>query len=253
MANLACVIGTSGGAGASTVAAHLAAARTARKKDTLALDFSPNNVLRLHFAMPWEDGTGFAPCLLGDTPWHEAAYRSSGGTSFVPFGQLRDDAELARVEDWLAQHPHWLADSLDEIELDADALVVCDCPQAFPALYKQALQLADLILIVMTPDPLSYHNATRMAQAAPDGKETSILLNGFNPARDLDRDILSLLRANYKERLAPVIIHQDESLREAFACKRNVLDFAPSSQTAYEFQALATWLAAHLAHRKQHA
>lgn len=249
MANLACVIGTSGGAGASTVAAHLAAARAARKKDALALDFCPNNVLRLHFAMPWEDETGFAPALLNGSAWHEAAYCSAGGTSFIPFGQLQDDAELALLTKILAEQPDWLAQRLNEIELTPDALVVCDCPHAFPALHQQALQLADQVLIVMTPDPLSYAHATQMAMAATDGPEISILLNGFNPARELDRDILALLRANFGGQLAPVIIHQDESLREAFACKRTVLEFAPSSQAAYEFQALATWLAAHLAHK----
>lgn len=248
MTHMVCIIGTSGGTGASTVTAHLAAARTARQKNTLALDFCPNNVLRLHFAMPWKDQTGFAPNLLKDKPWHEAAYCSTDGTSFIPFGQLKNDSELTQVTDMLTARPKWLSERLNEIELHPNALVVCDCPQAFPALHQQAMQLADLVLIVMTPDPLSYLHATHMAlaSASAGGPKVSILLNEFNPSRDIDRDILFLLRENFRAQLAPIVIHQDESLREAFAYKQTVFDFAPASQSAYEFQALATWVAAHM-------
>ncbi len=171
-----------------------------------------------------------------------------GGVNFIPFGYLQNDAELTQVTTWLANHPDWFRERLQEIELSNGAQVICDCPSAYPALREQVLSAADMVLIVMQPDPLSYAHATQMvlASAARGGPTSSILLNGFNPARNIDRDIISLLRTNFKEHLAPVIIHQDEHLREAFACMQTVFELAPSSQSAYEFQALATWLTARI-------
>ena len=83
------VIGTSGGSGATTVVAHLAAALTAQQREVIAFDFCPENVLRLHFSMHWNDPNGLANKILANQPWHEAGYRSASGVSFVPFGQRR--------------------------------------------------------------------------------------------------------------------------------------------------------------------
>jgi cellulose synthase operon protein YhjQ len=255
MANVVAIIGTSGGVGTSTVTAHLAAARVVHKKETLAFDFCPDNVLRLHFAMPWADSAGFAPSLLNDGNWYENAYRSAGGIDFVPFGKLQNDAELAQLTSWLAARPDWFKERQDEIELRAETHIICDCPHAYPALREQVLAAASMVLIVMQPDSLSYARAAQIAQASATagGPPVGILLNGFNPARSLDRDILALLRTNLNEHLAPVHIHQDESLREAFACKQTVFEFAPSSQSAYEFQALTIWLAARISKMRKHA
>lgn len=249
MVNLLEVVGTAGGAGATTVTAHLAAARVIQKKEALVFDFCPNNVLRLHFNMLWEDIDGFAPCLLNGNNWHESSYRSAGGVDFVPFGHLQSDAELTQLSSWLFAHKNWFGERLNELQLKTNTQVICDCPINFPTLRNQVTVAAKMTIVVMTPDPLSYSKATQMALDSKSlGRPVvSILLNGFNPTRSLDRDILSLLRANFSENLAPVIIHLDESLREAFACKQTVFEFAPSSQAAYEFHALATWIAARMA------
>lgn len=244
------VIGAGGGMGATTTAAQLAAGLAAQHRPVLAFDFCPENLLRLHFGMPWDDDAGFATELLAERDWHAAACRSAGHIDFVPFGQIDSDAELSLLAERFAREPAWLGEQLLTLDLPQDTIVVCDCPRAPAALRAQVLARADLVLIVTLPDPVSYAIATRMTQkvARHGGPPTMVVLNCFDPSRRLDRDISVLLRTAFRSHLAPVLIHRDESLREALACKRTVFDFAPSSAAAHDFTALATWTMARLGH-----
>lgn len=242
------VIGAVGGAGATAASAHLASALFRQYRDALAFDLSTENRLRLYFGMALRDPTGWAAELLHNNDWYDAAYVGSNGPGFVPFGQLESDAELDRLCLWLRDNPLWLRNQLNSLNVAPDTIVVCDCPRMPAALREQTLDAADLVLLITPPDSIAYGVATEMARrAAHEGNlKTFLVLNGFDPARRLDRDISVLLRTQHKERFSPVVVHRDESLREALACKQTVFDFAPSSQSAYDFSALATWTLAKL-------
>ena len=54
------MIGAGGGAGITAVAAQFAAGSVAQRQHAIAFDFSPDNALRLHFGMVWDDETGLA-------------------------------------------------------------------------------------------------------------------------------------------------------------------------------------------------
>lgn len=253
------MIGAVGGAGATTVAAHLSTALALQQRHALAFDWCAENRLRLHFGMPVADGGGWASSLLAGSGWHAAAYRSNsgsnGGVDFIPFGHLLNDRQLDRLADWLREHPHWFGEQLALLRAPEDTIVVCDCPRMPAALRDQVLAAAGLVLTVCAPDTVSYVTATHIAQGAAEAgaPHTAIVLNGFDASRQLDRDVALLLRAQHKARFAPVVIHRDESLREAVACKQTVFDFAPSSQAAYDFSALATWTLARLGQVAQQA
>ena len=237
------IIGAAGGAGATTVTAHLAAAIVQQDKAVLCFDFCPTNVLRLHFGAPLDAPEGFASALLAGLPWQHAAYASASGVRFLPFGALDDDAALERLCGWLQERPHWLRDSIAAIDQPADTIVLCDCPRLPAALRNQVLAAADIVLVSCAPDPLSLAAATRLAGPLQGnaGRFARILLNGFEAGRTLDRDMQLILRHQHATLAAPVTIHRDESVREAIACKQTVFDYAPGSQAAQEFAALATW------------
>lgn len=243
------VLGAAGGSGVTTVAAHLAAGLHATHKHALAFDINPDNVLRLHFGMEWQDPDGFAPALLAGADWQGASYRGAAGLDFVPFGQLASEQELDRLTAFFAAEPLWLHKQLQQLALPSETVAVCDTPRAPGALTAQALAAADLALVVMAPDAVAYAVATRTIERirARGGPPAALVLNGFDPARRFDRDIAVLLRTAFAEHLAPVTIHRDAFLNEALACKQTVFDFAPSSQAAHEFAALSTWVLARLA------
>lgn len=244
------VLGVTGGAGGTTVTANLAAGLVAQKRRALCFDFCPDNLLRLHLGLPWSETAGLAPSLLARDSWHGATFRGASNVDFVPFGQLADEAELDALTALLRAQPGWLRSQLNGLQIDRETIVVCDCPRGHPALREQVLRVADLVLLVCSPDPVSYAYATKMLEGAggPGAPQTMVVLNGFDPARRLDRDVAVLLRAGVKERFSPVVIHRDEFVRESLACKQTVFEFAPSSQAAYDFGALSTWALARLGH-----
>ncbi len=239
-----CVTGLSGGAGVTTVAAQLAAALRTQDRPVVAFDFSPDNTLRLHFGMAMSDGSGLAPQVLAKQPWNEVAYRSASGVDFVPFGQLDEDG-LNRFGNLLTHEPGWLSRHLDELDLPADAHLVLDCPRTPGPLRLQALAASTLVLVVLAPDALSFARASanERSMRLSGRTEARYLFNGFDASRALDRDVVAVARSDLQKKLIPVMIHRDEHLREALASKRDIYEYAPSSQAAEDFSSLAHWLA----------
>lgn len=242
------VISAVGGAGATTVAAHLSTALSLQQRETLSFDWCWENRLRLHFGMAVSEDTGWAISLLQESDWHAAAFRSSNGLDFIPFGHLNNDDQLDQLVNRLRAQPDWFRNQLSLLRVPAETIVVCDCPRMPAVLRDQVLSVADLVLTITAPDIVSYATATHIARGAAEAgaMQTVTVLNGFDASRQLDRDISVLLRAYHKAFFSPVVVHRDESLREAVACKQTVFDFAPSSQAAYDFSALATWALARL-------
>lgn len=248
-------MGAVGGAGATTVAAHLSAALSLQQRETLSFDWCCENRLRLHFGMAVGEDAGWAVSLLQGGDWHAAAFRSSAGIDFIPFGQLNNDDQLDQLVSRLREQPDWFGDQLSLLRVPSETIAVCDCPRMPAVLRNQVLSVADLVLTIAAPDIVSYATATRMAHGAAEAgaMQTMVVLNGFDSSRQIDRDISVLLRTHHKSFFSPVVIHRDESLREAVACKQTVFDFAPSSQAAYDFSALATWTLARLGHGSEDA
>lgn len=242
MLKIITVMSAVGGAGATTVVAHLSAALAGRDRFVLAVDCCPENRLRLHFGMPLRDRSGWATALLEGKNWHEFAYRSTSNIDFLPFGEILADAQLDDVIKLMKQQPNWFQSEMAQVRFPVEAIVICDCPR-LPAVFReQLLPISDIVLLVTSSDTVSYSIATRIATAArgANGPETLVVLNGFDAARQLDRDIALLLRTQHRQNFVSIKIHRDESLREALACKQTVFDFAPCSQAAHDFSALAT-------------
>lgn len=241
------VTGIAGGVGTTTVAAQLASSLAARGLPVIAFDFSPQNALRLHFGMAWEYGNGLIPQVLSGKPWHQAAYRCENGVDFLPFGKCANQ-DIAVFDHLLEQEPDWLSSRLEELDANDNTFVLFDCSCGEYALRSQAHALSDLIVTVAAADTVSYAAVAESRDCSAEyANKTSCLINGFDPTRELDRDIARLLRAEQGAQLCPVIIHRDESVREALASKLSVEAYAPYSQAAGDYADLSTWLVARLA------
>ncbi len=80
--------GLRGGMGTTSVTAALAWALQQLGESVLAIDFTPDNLLRLHFNTPFELARGWARAEQDGGGWQEGALRYCENLDFLPFGRL---------------------------------------------------------------------------------------------------------------------------------------------------------------------
>ncbi|QEL55080.1 cellulose biosynthesis protein BcsQ [Chromobacterium paludis] len=240
------VCGVKGGCGASAIAAALAWHRQEQAKSTLIMDLCPQNLLRLHFGVPWSEEAGWHASLLEGQDWAQTAWRVGNGLMLVPHGNLpRGVVQAAGLRaDWLRQE-------LARLDRPADDLVLLDTPLDPGMCRELALSACSHVLAVLPPDPISNALAARLeAEWLERGKARQrilFLINQFDPARRLDRDVEQLLRLMLGNRLSPLPVMWDETMREALAAGLPVAAYAPDSQAVDDLRQLSLWLAVRLA------
>ncbi len=67
----------------------------------------------------------------------------------------------------------------------------------------------------------------------------------FDADSSLSREILSTLQHEYAGPLVPVVIHEDEVVREATSFGQPITEYAPDSRACRDFEDLADWLEDH--------
>jgi cellulose synthase operon protein YhjQ len=210
----------------------------------LAVDFDPQNSLALKLGIVPAPAEGLASRGLLGGDWQATARTNSDRIQLLPFGRL-DREGLRRFETLLAEQPRWLAQRLGALDLPPDAAVLIDTPR-LPSVYAdQAIAAAKVQLAILRADAASYA-ALRMF-GAPGSTPLLYVLNKVEATHRLQNDVRALLRQDLGERLAPYPVHRDESVPEAEAANRSLIDYAVHSQAAYDLQGLGNWLHAALA------
>ncbi|QUY46894.1 cellulose synthase operon protein YhjQ [Serratia plymuthica] len=223
--------GLRGGMGASSITAALAWALQELGESVLAIDFAPDNQLRLHFNTPFELARGWARAEQDGGDWQQGAMRYCEKLDFLPFGRLTATERLnlqspARWQDNLVQlagggQYHW---------------ILLDVPADDGVLARQALALADSIFMLIAPDAncqIRLHQ-----QALPEG--CHFLINQYFAASQLQQDLHQLWLQTLGG-LLPVAIHRDEAMAEALAAKQPLGEYRPESLAADEVLTLANW------------
>ncbi len=113
-------------------------------------------------------------------------------------------------------------------------------------------RLADLSLTVLVPlapdmnSVISLHTVERCFDGVqnPEGKPVLpfYLLNGFDTSLPLHLDVREVLRGKLGERLLPFAVRRSPAVSEALAEGMTVLDYAPDTPIAEDYQRLAGWL-----------
>lgn len=236
-----------GGVGKTTVTATVAVALSKAGHSVLVVDLDPQNSLRFHLGLSAADGDGLAAFVMSEEGKPAArlpVFESDCGARVIPYG---DVCELTRLqfEAALSKSPYMLERLLESLRLPANTIVLIDTPPG-PSLYlQQAIRFVDRALLVLLADAASFATAPRMiglfkryAQEAKNNPDLCLVVNQANPLKELSEDILLLLRSDYpREYLCS--IHQDQSVTEAIAFRRTVIDHDERSQAAHDFTQLA--------------
>lgn len=240
-----------GGVGTTTLTANLGAALAQTQAHGLiAVDLSPRNQLGIHFGLNGrEPGLGHA--LLRGVGWSRALRQGIDRIGCLPFGELSDE-EFGAFEQNLEKNSSLLREGLADLPLEPNGIALFDVAAAPAVLARQALALANLVIVVLLPDAASFATLPvllellkRHRSFVQDGDPAAhILLNGVDGTR-LTRDVRALLSITPGSPALlhlPVVIHRDEAVREALAAGRTLVETASSSQAAADFKAAAAWL-----------
>lgn len=243
------IVSTAGGTGRTTLCAALAILLARRGRQTVALDFDPQNLLGVHLGIDGFAPHGIAHALLDDAnAWHAHTWRNAEGVLFVPYGVATSE-QSARCDARLAAEPKWLASALAQLDLPPDGVVLIDTARYPSQQAEQAVRSADLVIGVTPPEPAACATlVARLDALRSGGAPLRIVVNRLNPARDMQRDVLAMLGAALGDGV-PLVqrVHLDVALPESFARGTWLFDDAPHSQASHDLHGVANWLDAWLA------
>lgn len=248
--------GLRGGVGTTSIAAALAYALEQLGESVLVIDFSPDNLLCLHFNASAEERSGWARALIDNGEWSQAAfsYLSINDSStnhsstlnpppaklhYLPFGRLTS-AELNQLLARLGQEPDWWQRQLARLSADHYRWIILDLPQSPILLNQQGVLCADHHFCLLMADAAS-HVLLRQKVLATG---SHFVINQFLATSKLQKD-LQLLWSQTLVGLLPILLHRDEALAEALASKQPLGEYAPHSLVAEELTTLANWCLIH--------
>lgn len=233
--------GIRGGLGTTAVTAGLAWALQQLGERVLAIDFSPNNLLRLHFNMTFAQSRGWARAMTDGDGWHQGAMQYLPDLDFLPFGQL-NQTEIDTLQQYCIDCPTYWQNNLAQVSADGGRRwILIDAPADDSPLTCQALAAADAVFMLLAPDTNCH---TRLHQQ-PLPNQRYFLVNQFSAISQIQQDLYQLWQHTLP-RLLPLVIHRDEALAESPAAKQPLGEYRPASCAAEEIITLANWCLIHL-------
>lgn len=127
--------------------------------------------------------------------------------------------------------------------------IIVDIATASAATARRVLHMSPLILVPVVPDMNSVVSTgsideffQRNGEALGKPAEIYYVLNQFDPSLPLHLDMREVLREQLGDRLLPFALHSAPAVSEALAEGMTVMDYAPGSPVAKDFNNLAEWL-----------
>ena len=247
--HIAC-ISLKGGTGRTTVAANLATTLAGRGHEVMVYDLDPQNALGLHFGMAPDETTGISRAKVSRREVKSYTVRTHSPVLHLPFGRCTH-GRLRELEHGLESNRGWIARKMEELTPGSTDFVIMDVPAGRNPWAQQALEVADLALVVLSPCAASYASIPTTEaylsgiQADASRFDYRYLVNQMDSGFRLSRDVFMSMQDVLEDRLLSTCVHYDESVREALAQQQIVADHAPYSQVQNDLMALAGWTEEH--------
>jgi len=250
---LICIGSPKGGVGKTTIAANLAHALARAGRQVLAVDFDPQNALRLHFGIPLSDGAGFLAELPRRPDWRRMAREVAPGLRLLPHGtvDLTDALALTQAQD---QDPTLLEVPLASMLAEPGLIVVTDTPPGPSRALAALVPHAAVVLVALLADGASAAQLPELQTGRFLGRGTlgslfatrlRVVLNEVDPASRLATEVSQSLAQSLGPRLVGAV-SRDHAVAEALACQSLIADYAPQCRAVTDFADLARVMLRHL-------
>lgn len=241
-AKVVVVVSIKGGVGRSTLTAAIASGLQRQGHPTLALDLDPQNALCQHLC-PGIDVPGLGVVSLLNQTWEGLPRRGFAGCRLVAFGAT-DALQLQSLNRWLVQDAEFLSKRLAGLNLNGQDTLIIDVPAGHTPFLRQAMSVADAVLVVMQCDATSYRTLTQIENllAPYPAPERLYVINQVDAAHVFSQDMAEV----FKQRLGEAVVgwvHRDGAFSEAQAFGLDPLDPVVSSVGCQDVNALCRALA----------
>ncbi|MDP7004891.1 MAG: ParA family protein [Phycisphaerales bacterium] len=247
------IVNQKGGCGKTTTAINIAAVYARRGLKTLLVDMDPQSHCAAGLGVPEEQiekDIGDAMVAMHDELLNKETYlwEISNNFSLVPSTMMLTTLEApgGRLQK-LPDRDRRLESLLGLWRNDFDRCVI-DCPPNIGLLTYNALRAANEALIPVETGYFSLRGARRQrktidALIARIGKTIPCwIIPSIHRPSPLARKLLHRLQESFSPEVAPTVIRDHETLREAASFGQPVIDFAQGSEADQDFESLVCWL-----------
>lgn len=242
------VVSLTEGCGRTMLTANLAAALAQEGRRALAVELDTKNDLTRLFGQ--ERSARFG---LGSPELYDARVRGTQRSlACMPFGATTSERQL-QLEAAAGRDPQWLEQRLVALAHDGCDALVIDTGGRPNALWRQAVVVADVVLVVTVPRPTVIETVAAteavLDQCLADaGRPPALhLMNRFDSRRPSDRQALEMLRGKLGARALPFVIQEDAAVTRAGEQGQLVAQGCAGSQVVADLNSVADWILARAA------
>lgn len=233
-----------GGVGKTTTAASLLASFKHRGAHVLGVDMDPQGSLGFSLGVDIEHCKTIYHVFRGEIEVEDAIC-STETCDLLPSNILLSSAELEFNK---AGREFMLKTALSKVKDNYD-IVVIDTPPALNVLTLNAYVATDMLIIPMSPEVLSLLGVSQIKETIESVRDyynshlhvLGILLNKFSSRLRLNREVMDLaeqIASQLDTKVFQTKIRGSVSAAEAPAHSLSIVDFAPHSNPAKDFEDL---------------
>jgi len=227
-----------GGVGKTTIGATLARVLTGMGESVLLAGLTPDSILPLYFGARCVSGGKLRSFLM---PRDQARGSLHLYLDSLSGWTPRSDDDGQQLLDRLCSQAELVRDDIDR------AIVVFPGGGLEPLM--PILQKTSLRLVIVVPDLASAIGVGKLTRFFKDHHERPdspyFLINKFDSARALHQEMRTRLHEQLGARLLPLVIRRSDEIQDALAAGMTVVDYAPGTCVAQDFEHLADWIRAH--------